>query len=37
MWIIVGVSTMISPIALVLGRRWLDVEARKRREEQDAA
>jgi MFS family permease len=29
MWIIVGASTMISPIALLLGRRWLDVKARK--------
>ena len=37
MWIIVGASTMISPIALVLGRRWLDVEARKKREEKEAA
>ncbi|RPJ47963.1 MAG: MFS transporter [Candidatus Latescibacterota bacterium] len=32
MWILVGASTMISPIALLLGRRWLDVEGRERRE-----
>mgnify|MGYP002641123986 FL=1 len=31
MWIIVGASTMVSPIALLLGWRWLDVEARKKR------
>lgn len=30
MWIIVGISTMISPITLFLGRRWLDVEGRKK-------
>ena len=30
MWIIVGASTMISPIALFFGRRWLDVESRER-------
>jgi len=30
MWIIVGVSTMLSPITLLLGRRWLDVESRKK-------
>lgn len=29
MWIIVGVSTMISPITLILARKWLDVEKRK--------
>ncbi|TKJ40747.1 hypothetical protein CEE37_07220 [candidate division LCP-89 bacterium B3_LCP] len=28
MWIIVGISTMISPITLFLGRKWLDVESR---------
>ncbi len=28
MWIIVGVSTLISPITLFLGRKWLDVESR---------
>ena len=32
MWIIVGASTMLSPIALLLGWRWLDVEGRKKRE-----
>ncbi len=37
MWIIVGASTMVSPIALLLGKRWLDVEARKKREEKEAA
>ena len=30
MWIIVGASTIISPITLWLGRKWLDVEARKK-------
>ena len=29
MWIIVGVSTMLSPITLLIGRRWLDVESRR--------
>ena len=29
MWIIVGASTLISPITLILGRKWLDVEKRK--------
>ncbi len=33
MWIIVGISTMVSPIMLLLGRRWLDVETRKQRGE----
>ncbi len=31
MWIIVGASTMISPITLFLGRKWLDVESRKKK------
>ncbi|RJP73876.1 MAG: MFS transporter [Candidatus Zixiibacteriota bacterium] len=30
MWIIVGASTMISPITLFLGRKWLDVEGRRK-------
>ncbi len=30
MWIIVGASTMLSPITLLLGRRWLDVENRRK-------
>lgn len=30
MWIIVGVSTLVSPVTLLLGRRWLDVESRER-------
>lgn len=30
MWIIVGISTMISPITLLLGRKWLDVESREK-------
>ncbi|MBN1827479.1 MAG: MFS transporter [Candidatus Eisenbacteria bacterium] len=30
MWIIVGASTMLSPLTLWLGRRWLDVEYRER-------
>jgi len=34
MWIIVGATTLVSPVALLLGRRWLDVE---RREEREAA
>jgi len=29
MWIIVGISTMISPITLILARKWLDVEHRQ--------
>jgi len=29
MWIIVGITTMLSPVALLLGRSWLDVESRK--------
>ncbi len=33
MWIIVGVSVMISPITLFLGRKWLDVETREKRGE----
>jgi len=33
MWIIVGISTMVSPVMLLLGRRWLDVESRKKRGE----
>ncbi|MGI5861339.1 MAG: MFS transporter, partial [Myxococcales bacterium] len=33
MWIIVGLSTMVSPITLALGRRWLDVESRRKKEE----
>jgi hypothetical protein len=28
MWALVGLSTMVSPVALLLGRRWLDVESR---------
>ena len=28
MWIIVGASTLISPILLLAGRKWLDVESR---------
>ena len=28
MWIIVGVSTLVSPILLLVGRKWLDVESR---------
>jgi len=30
MWIIVGASTMLSPITLLLARRWLDVEHREK-------
>ena len=30
MWIIVGATTIISPITLWLGRKWLDVQTRKR-------
>ncbi|MBS1262603.1 MAG: Dipeptide and tripeptide permease A [Calditrichaeota bacterium] len=33
MWILVGASTMVSPVMLLLGRRWLDVESRKKRGE----
>ncbi|MBZ0263806.1 MFS transporter [bacterium] len=28
MWIIVAASTLLSPITLMIGRRWLDVESR---------
>lgn len=28
MWIIIGLSTMVSPLTLALARRWLDVERR---------
>ena len=31
MWIIVGCSTLISPLTLWLGSRWLDVETRRKR------
>ncbi len=30
MWIIVAASTLISPITLLMGKRWLDVQSRKR-------
>jgi hypothetical protein len=30
MWIIVGLTTIISPITLWLGRKWLDVESRRK-------
>ncbi|MFH1279123.1 MAG: MFS transporter [Candidatus Eisenbacteria bacterium] len=30
MWILVGASTMISPVTLFLGRKWLDVQTRHR-------
>ena len=33
MWILVGASTMLSPITLFLGRKWLDVEGREKRGE----
>ncbi|HCF60866.1 MAG TPA: hypothetical protein DFS52_23055 [Myxococcales bacterium] len=33
MWIIIGASTLVSPVTLVLGRRWLDVESRRRAQE----
>jgi MFS family permease len=33
MWIIVGISVMISPITLFLGRKWLDVETRAKTED----
>jgi len=29
MWLIVGITTLLSPITLLLGRRWLDVERRR--------
>ena len=31
MWIIVGCSTLISPLTLWLGSRWLDVETRRKK------
>ncbi len=36
MWILVGLSTLVSPIALVLGARWLDVETRRKKQEAEA-
>lgn len=30
MWIIVGISTLVSPVTLLLGRKWLDVQSRHR-------
>ncbi len=30
MWIIVGLSTLVSPVTLVLTRKWLDVERRNK-------
>ncbi|MAE29914.1 MAG: hypothetical protein CMJ87_13180 [Planctomycetes bacterium] len=32
MWLIVGISTLLSPVTLVLARRWLDVERRRKME-----
>jgi MFS family permease len=32
MWIIVGGTTLLSPLTLWLGRRWLDVESRRKSE-----
>ena len=29
MWILVGLSTLVSPVTLVIWRKWLDVEKRK--------
>ncbi len=29
MWIIVGATTLLSPLSLWFGRRWLDVESRR--------
>jgi len=37
MWIVVGISTIISPITLWLGRKWLDVETRKQATGQSVA
>ncbi len=37
MWIIVGATTIISPITLWLGRKWLDVQTRKRAMDERAA
>lgn len=37
MWIIVGISTIISPVTLWLGRKWLDVESRKQAMEAEAS
>jgi dipeptide/tripeptide permease len=31
MWIIVGISTMVSPITLLLAKRWLDIPSRRKR------
>ncbi len=32
MWFLVAMSTLVSPITLLLARRWLDVESRKQKE-----
>jgi MFS family permease len=32
MWIIVGASTLLSPLTLWFGRKWLDVESRRKEE-----
>lgn len=32
MWLIVGASTLLSPVTLLLARRWLDVESRRAQE-----
>ena len=32
MWLIVGITTLLSPITLLLARRWLDVERRRKLE-----
>jgi MFS family permease len=36
MWFLVGLSTLVSPITLLVARRWLDVESRKHREGEPA-
>ncbi|OIP29372.1 MAG: hypothetical protein AUK47_27695 [Deltaproteobacteria bacterium CG2_30_63_29] len=33
MWFIVGLTTLVSPVTLFLGRRWLDVQTRKEAQE----
>ncbi len=37
MWIIVGATTMVSPVMLFLGRKWLDVESKKKEQEATAS
>ncbi len=37
MWLLVGASTLLSPITLLLARRWLDVESRRQQDSTTAS